>query len=128
MVRFIAKLLCITTLMPVLSFAGCGCDRVFSAAPQAWIDENRNGWWELGELPLPGVKFTASDRRGVVSWQVSGTSNASGSANLYTMYGCQGRVEWVVEAQPPTGFQGTTPLQKSEGSLYQFGFAPVESR
>lgn len=128
MARFITRLLCITMLMPLLSVTGCGCDRIFWAAPQAWIDENRNGQRETGESPLSGVTFIASDRRGTVSWQVSGTSDASGVAHLSTMYGFQGSAEWIVEAQPPSGYQGTTPLKVAQGASYKFGFARVDSK
>jgi hypothetical protein len=115
-------------LLTLTLLAGCGCDQVFSATAQAWLDENHNGMWEAGEPPLQGVTFMAIDQRGVVSWKPSGVSDTSGTARLYTMYGCTGNAEWIIEAQIPAGYEATTSLRIPEGSQLRFGFAPAHTR
>lgn len=108
------------------ALVGCGCDRAFTATPQAWEDMNRNGGWDMGEIALQGVSFTASDQRRAVLSQPTGYSDISGRATLSSgLYGCSGNPEWVVEAQPPVGYEGTTPLRLRANAILQFGFAPM---
>ncbi|MGN6675032.1 MAG: hypothetical protein ACTHMA_17180, partial [Thermomicrobiales bacterium] len=87
----------VAVLLTLMFLAGCGCDQVFSATAQTWLDENHNGMWDVGESPLPGVTIMAIDQRGVVSLKPSGVSDTSGTARLYTMYGCTGNAEWIIE-------------------------------
>ncbi len=85
---------------------------------EAWLDENVDGHWEPGEPPLPNVSFEFN--------RAIATSDSGGIASLSNPYDCPANGDCIVKAQPPNGFQLTTPQQARitcRADSAQFGFA-----
>ena len=103
----------------------------WNAPALSWVDENGNGLWDAGELPLEGVQLHVNDtrnnykdvgRRSVSDW--------NGHANVFVwLPGCPA-ARFEVYAIPPTGYQLTTKsVVQVAGSGYgnsdpvMFGFS-----
>lgn len=85
--------------------ADCG----WNATALSWVDENGNGQWDAGELPLEGVQFHVNDTLNN-SKDVGGrsVSDWNGHANIFVwLPGCPA-ARFEVYAIPPTGYQLTT--------------------
>ena len=84
---------------------------------EAWLDENVDGHWEPGELPLPNVSFEFN--------RATATSDSEGIASLSNPYDCPANGNCIVSAQLPNGFRLTTPQQARipcGADSAQFGF------
>ena len=91
-----------------------------------WLDLNRNGLFDTGEPPLPGVKVTLLDRAGLPD-----TTDADGKPVATQLTGTDGRYlfanlrpgTYQVRFEPPAGYdatlanQGTDPAIDSNGPL-----------
>jgi ligand-binding sensor domain-containing protein len=84
-------------------------DCSWDAPALSWVDENGNGQWDAGELPLEGVQFHINDTRNHYQ-DVGGRSISdwNGRANVFVwLPGCPA-AHFEVYAVPPTGYQLTT--------------------
>ncbi len=97
----------------LLSFAACTTDCVWYDTAKAWIDENENGVWDSNEQPLAGVRFVVDDIRNAYPEVGEAISDEQGKAQLtVSLPGCP-TVEFEISAQPPEGYQATTPSRVS---------------
>lgn len=103
----------------------------WEAAVQAWIDENENGTWDAGELPLAGVKFFADYTLGNYTGVMAGfPTNIDGDSRLGMGFHGSGLTGITIYPEVPAGYRLTTPARvpASGGRTqepYRFGFANV---
>jgi hypothetical protein len=98
---------------------------MYTYEAQAWLDEDQDGNWDAGEVPLPGVTFAVKGAR-------SSVSNAQGRAILQVDWGGASCTQAEQEANfviavvdMPSGYRLTTPDQQpAPPRLAHFGFAP----
>ena len=101
----------------------------WEAAVQAWIDENENGTWDAGELPLAGVKFFADYTLGNNTGVMAGfPTNIDGDSRLGMGFHGSGLTGITIYPEVPAGYRLTTPARvKASGGRtqepYRFGFA-----
>ena len=101
-------------------------DCVWNGTAQAWLDENKNGFWDAGEPALANVRFRIDDtRNGLTDVGQEARSNDTGFANLVVwLPGCPWTA-FVVTAEPPPEYVPTTGSQISpaDDASVIFGFA-----
>jgi hypothetical protein len=133
----------VALVLGVLVLVACSSPEKF-AVPEckmfgvrAWIDENENGSWDEGELPLPGVVFSLA---------VSSRSSPTDKDGLTAVGDCwttywekgtpvvEGRSDFsravVRPVEIPSGYRLTTKpyLRVGEVDELSFGFAPVATQ
>jgi hypothetical protein len=101
----------------------------------AWLDENTNGIFEVGEPPLPDVVFFAGlDTPDPPRSDVTAISDRNGKAQLHfgmmnvNMMTEYGKIMKISTEIPP-GYTITTPISYTAevcegGTTYYFGFIP----
>jgi len=106
---------------------GCrGGDCSWDTIAQAYVDDNRNGARDPGEVGMAGVMVAVVDSKGNSrgsSWE----SNAAGNAQIAFFVSCSERSQFMLSAKPPEGYLLTTPERIDAGSesgmVFSFGFA-----
>jgi hypothetical protein len=115
-------------ILALTLLTGCSGDCDWSARVRAWVDENGNGVWDVGETPLSNVKIV------VESYHIPGipeaVSNDAGEAQLYTLIGgCPKEAVLFVYALPPSGYRPSRrslkPASGTDERVFEFGFVPV---
>lgn len=102
-----------------LSAAG---DCVWPGTAIAWVDVNADGIRDVGEPPLPGVKFYIDDVRNDLEKVGEGVSDWYGEASFSVwLPGCP-RVEFEVYPEVPAGYRLTTLSRLSASQTPEFGF------
>ncbi len=109
-------------------------DCMITATVDAWIDENANGAWDDGEIPLEGVEFHVDDI--LNSYTDVGNrsiSNQNGKASIDVwLPGCP-KTRFELYAMPPSGYRLTTKARlrmggvgyRGNGDPLRFGFTPL---
>jgi ligand-binding sensor domain-containing protein len=115
----------IVLLLLMVGAAACAPDCLWSAKAQAWIDENGNGLWDTGELPLRNVMFYVDNvRYKLEDVAENAVSDSNGQAQLTVWlpgYTCEG---FEVYAEAPANYEATTPERVADAGqeLFQFGY------
>lgn len=106
-------------------FGAGSADCIWTGNAVAWIDENRNGIKDAGEIPLPNVQFLVDDMHNEYTNVASEVvTDKDGKAILFVwLPGCP-RVKMEVYPIVPQGYELTTSprLKNTKDKLYEFGF------
>jgi hypothetical protein len=109
----------------MVTAVACESHCQWTAKAQAWIDENGDGLWDTGELPLANVAFyvdeTLHRHRNIAQNAVSDSNGRADVIVWVPQYTCGG---FVVYAEAPANYEATTPERVADAGqeLFQFGY------